>query len=669
MGACNHERRGHLNMTTHPFLRVGLIQIGDGFGDQHYLPYAIGLLQGYAQSRLAEPASVQFGIPIYRRLPPDDAVKHLAGSHILFFSVYLWNNALSNEIAKRYRQRYPEAVIVFGGPQVPENGERLTRFMKENLWVDVACYTEGEEPFLKVLEHYQLRSWHHVPGVAFRTESGIEITVPPTRIEELDEIPSPYLSGIFDALMEQTSNGAGNWSALMETNRGCPFTCAFCYWGAGDRRRLRSYSLERVFAEIEWFGNHNIEFVFCCDANFGILPRDMDIVEKVAELKVQCGFPRAFSVQSTKNSTTKIFNLQKRLNDAGLQKGVNLALQSLHRPTLTAIERSNITTETYGELLSLFNSAGIPAFSDLILGLPEESYSSYTRGVEQVICQGQHNRIQFINLTVLENTAMAEPSYIERYNLHLVSSRIVSHHTSLTESSGISESQQLVVGTAALPPSDWRRARVFSWFMALFYFDRLLQIPLILLDRLTGSGLREIVEYCINHGVSLPVMGKLLTFMQEQASAIQSGKPEYVPSVEWMEMWWPLDEYLMISLMRNDLLESFYAEAAQLLTPFAELLPPQLLSDALRFNQASIKQPFMSTDQEIELSYPIPELYAAFQMNLDIKPLAGRYRYRIDRSTQQWDNWEIWMREMVWYGGKKGDYLYPCSQVARDNVV
>jgi len=652
-------------MAAHSPIRAGLIQIGDGFGDQYYLPYSIGLLQGYAQSRLVEPDSVQFGLPLYRRMPPDDAVQLLSGSRILFFSVYIWNHALSSEIARRYRQIYPGTVIVFGGPQVPENSERLTSFMSEHPWVDLACYTEGEEPFLKILENCHSRSWCQVPGVAFRTGSGIEITAPPARLEELDQLPSPYLSGVFDSLMADESTATVSWSALMETNRGCPFTCAFCYWGAGDRHRVRSYSLERVFAEIEWFGRNKIEFVFCCDANFGILHRDMDIVERVAEMKSRCGHPRAFSVQSTKNSTAKIFNLQKRLNDAGLQKGVNLALQSLHRPTLTAIERSNITPEIYGELLALFNSAGIPAFSDLILGLPEETYFSYTQGVEQVIRQGQHNRIQFINLTILENTSMAEPSYIERFKLELVNSRIVSHHTSLTELSGVAEIQWLVVGTAAMPPADWIRARIFSWFMALFYFDRLLQIPLIFLDRLSGTGLREIVEHCISLGAALPVMGKLLAFMQESALSIQNGKPEYVPSVEWLEMWWPLDEYLLIRLMKDGMLASFYEEAAQLLEPFVAGLPEHLFSDALHYNHAIIKKPFLTKDENIELTYPIPELYAAFQRGADMEPVAGKYRYRIDRSSQHWGNWESWMREMVWYGGKKGDYLYPCCLVPR----
>lgn len=641
---------------------AGMIQIGDSFGDQHYLPYAIGLLQAYAQSRLAVPDRVRFRLPVYRRMAPEEAVEQLAGSHILFFSVYLWNHALSREIALRYRELYPDAVIVFGGPQVPENKRRLERFMDAHQFIDLACYTEGEEPFLRILEQFDNRLWAKVPGIAFRSKTGLMITAQAPLLDDLDMIPSPYLAGVFEPLMEL--NPLAKWSALMETNRGCPYTCAFCYWGAGERQRIRSYSLDRVCAEIDWFAQHTIEFVFCCDANFGILSRDMEIVERVAEVKARTGYPCAFSVQSTKNSTAKIFNLQKRLNDAGLQKGVNLALQSLHRPTLEAIERSNITTETYGELLTLFNNAGIPAFSDLILGLPEESYDSYTQGVEQVVRQGQHNRIQFINLTVLENTAMADSSYIERFGLRLVDSRIVSHHTSLTLSSSVAESQRLVVGTGAMPYEDWVRARIFSWIMSLFYFDRLLQMPLIMLGRLAGVGVRELAEHIITSGAKLTTMAKVVSFMREQAIAIQNGSPEFVPSPDFLNIWWPTDEYLFIRLMREGSFDQLYSEAAQLLAPYESRLPEQLLAETLCLNRALIKEPFAGADNELVLSYPIPELYASFQKGEEMSPIKGNYRYRIDRSSQRWNDWNTWMREMVWYGGKKSDYLYPVNAIA-----
>ena len=44
-----------------------------------------------------------------------------------------------------------------------------------------------------------------------------------------------------------------------------------------------------VQKEIEWFADHRIEFIFCCDANFGILPRDLDIARYIAKVKEKTG--------------------------------------------------------------------------------------------------------------------------------------------------------------------------------------------------------------------------------------------------------------------------------------------------------------------------------------------------------------------------------------------
>ena len=47
--------------------------------------------------------------------------------------------------------------------------------------------------------------------------------------------------------------------------------------------------LDRVFDELDWFSKKKIEFIFCCDANFGMLPRDYDIALKAVENKKKYG--------------------------------------------------------------------------------------------------------------------------------------------------------------------------------------------------------------------------------------------------------------------------------------------------------------------------------------------------------------------------------------------
>ena len=359
-------------------------------------------------------------------------VSHLRAADIVVFSAYVWNYRFSLELARRVKEANPGGVILFGGPQVPENPTLLEAFLNEHPYVDIACYGEGEIPFVEVLRRLSGKDWRDVPTVAWRR--GMEIVIAPAamRIDDLDRIPSPYLEGIFDPLM--ASRPGDRWQALLETNRGCPFTCAFCAWGSKSKRKVFAYSLDRAFREIDWISRNRIEFVFCCDANFGLFPeRDMEIVRKVAENKKLHGYPKAFSVQSTKNATASIFQLNKALDEAGLQKGVNLALQSVNEATLRSVRRSNISNKAYDDLQRMFTASGIATFSDIILGLPEETYDSFADGVDTIISRGQHNRIQFINLSVLENSEMALPEYRRRHGLLVRESRSVAHHSRVDE--------------------------------------------------------------------------------------------------------------------------------------------------------------------------------------------------------------------------------------------
>ena len=46
-----------------------------------------------------------------------------------------------------------------------------------------------------------------------------------------------------------------------------------------------------------------------------------------------------------------------------------------------------------------------------------------------------------------------------------------------------------------------------------------------------------------------------------------------------------------------------------------------------------------------------------------LKPIKSKYL--IPRSTQTWRDWQIWCREVVWYGNKKGDYLYGSASLEK----
>ncbi|MBI4062697.1 MAG: radical SAM protein [Elusimicrobia bacterium] len=644
-------------------IKVGLVQINNSFSDQNYFPYSIGTLQAYAQKKLRHPQDYEFLLPIYKRSSINEALGKLSGAELIFFSCYVWNFRISLEIARAVKQKEPETVIIFGGPHVPDHQDALEAFMREHPFIDLACHGEGEQVFASILENYPLRNWDAVASISFlRKDDSLAQTARAERLKDISIIPSPYTEKFFKQLME--ANPQEKWIALWETNRGCPFSCTFCDWGSATQSKVYQFSMERLTQEVDWFAKHKIEFIFCADANFGILPRDVDLVNYVASTKKKYGYPQALSVQNTKNATERAYKVQKILADAGLNKGVVISLQSVNPQTLKDIKRDNISSDSFRELQRRFTRDGVQTMSDMILGLPGETYGSFADGVSSVIQSGQHNRIQFNNLSILPNAEMGNPDYQKQYGLVMVESKVVNIHGALAQSQDeIYETQILVVGSNAMPKQDWVRTRAFCWMVALLHFDKIAQIPIILLHQICSISYRELFEIFSEGNLeAYPTLLEVRAFFQEQAREIQNGGVEYCYSKDWLGIHWPADEFVFIKLCREDKLDIFYRELETVINKYLEAkpikLPLLLLHEAIELNKSLIKKPFQKTNLNLELSCNIWEFYQSILSGAPVLLQNKPSRYHIDRVANTWDSWEQWCQQVVWYGNKRGAYLY-----------
>ncbi|GFO68516.1 hypothetical protein GMLC_20950 [Geomonas limicola] len=633
---------------------VGLVQINNSFSDACYLPYSVGLLQAYFQEHSPRAAEVSFLTPLYRRIPMAEALRHLEPAAVVGISCYAWNAAFSVELARQLKAADPGRLVVLGGPQVPDHAEP---FLREHPYIDLICHGEGEVVFTEILNRVESRAWDGIPGLSYLAGGEFRHTPVQERIKDLNRLPSPYLSGVFEPLLRE--DRGHQWLALWETNRGCPFSCAYCYWGSATKSELFCFEQERLDREIAWFAAKRIEFVFCCDANFGLLPRDLEITRSVARQKEQSGYPMALSVQNTKTSAETSYEIQRVLSASGLNKGVNLALQSVHPETLAKIGRKNIPVEVFQELQQRFSRDKVETFTDIILGLPGESYASFTAGIDQIVRHGQHHRIQFINLSILANAPMSEPAYRAEHGIETVRTPLVNIHGMLEQAPGeVQESQELVIATASLPREEWVRTRAYSWMASLLYFDKLLQIPLALVGKLEGTGFSRLIElFMAADAGRYPIIHGINAFFEACARDIQQGGREFLHAPEWLGIFWPQDEYLFIKLSVEGKLDQFYREAEALLTRETGC-DPALLTEALALNRQLVKQPFVSEDCVITLGHNVWELYRSVLSGAECHPVAGTRRYRIDRSAQRWTSWEQWFRAVVWYGNKKGAYLY-----------
>ncbi|HUK60463.1 MAG TPA: cobalamin-dependent protein [Stellaceae bacterium] len=650
---------GRANGPHVPF-EIGLVQINNSFSGQNYLPYSVALLEAYARHKAADPARYRFRLPIYKRIRIGSAVEQLQGCDIVGFSTYVWNGQISLEIARRLKRQQPDVLIVFGGPHVPDQPEA---FLRANPFIDIAVHNEGEQTFLRLLERFPERHWADIPGVSFLAPDGsFTRNTGGPRFRDLDEVPSPFLSGALDPIMR--ANPDETWIGLWETNRGCPFQCTFCDWGSATAAKVTKFGIDRLFAELDWFAQNKIEYIFCCDANFGIQKRDVEIAEYAAKRKAVSGYPKALSVQNTKNATERAYLTQKILSDAGLNKGVALSMQSVDATALASIKRDNISLETYMELQRRFTRDGVETYSDLILGLPGETYDSFSNGVQLLIETGQHNRIQFNNLSILPNAEMGDPAYQKKYGMVTVESKIINIHGERVElEDDVPELQDLVVATHAMPAADWRRTRAFCWITALLHFDKLFQIPLIVAHELSGAPYREMLEAFLDvDGAEYPLLGKIRDFFLAEARAIQEGAPEYVFSEAYLGIYWPADEYMFIKLTDERQFEEFYRQAGRLLksivTERCGGALDRMLDDALRLNRALVKQPFVGDNTVVETSSDLMSFYNAIRQGEKAALRTETTKVLIDRSSQTWNDFQTWCREVVWWGNKKGAYLY-----------
>ena len=676
-------------------IKIGPIQLNNSFSGQCYLPLSVGMLQAYAKKHLSYADYYEFLLAIYDFAPIPKIVDRLSDADILAVSLYVWNFENSMAIAKEFKKRYPDRLVIVGGPHVPDSKKQFQRikkadpkpdelkrkrigmtekFHRDHPYIDIAVHGEGERAFRHILEQVAidgLKNKSRLPSVSYIDSDGIFHQNPKLmRIFDLSNVPSPYLDGIFDHLMAAYPDQ--KWIAMWETDRGCPYQCTYCDWGGAIEDKVSSFPIDRIRKEARWFGDNKIPYIFLANANYGILKQDVDIARSLAEVKKITGYPEGISTQNAKNPKPHTLEALEILEKAGLNKATVMSIQSKNRETLKAVRRENMKPEEYKSIQSRLRVQGIYTMTDYILPMPMETYDSLLNGIAEIISDGQHDRIQFNNLSILPNAEMGDPEYQELYGMEIVRTPITNTHGKKNASiSGIEEMQNLVIATNTMPRKEWVKARTLCYMAAFTYFNKLLQIPTMILHEIYGVPYQDILESFMEKPAQtedLPIFLEILGFFHSFSKGIQDGtQEEYFHSTECLNILWPPDEYALIKLCRENKLEEFYEEAEKIMMSLIQSdKSASPLLDAIRLNKSLIKLPFKINDLKITLSYNIWDIYRAVRLEQKLTLEKGIYTYIIDRTTKsnlaninmRWDSWEEWYEKMVWWCNRRGAYLY-----------
>jgi radical SAM superfamily enzyme YgiQ (UPF0313 family) len=329
---------------------------------------------------------------------------------ILAFSVLGWNYQSFGALAATFKQLNPDGWVVFGGNHVTDQAERVFRMYPE---VDVVINGEGELTFRELLRAYLDGAGRNdlgsIVGLSYRAPDGTTTTTAERpRIDDLDSIPSPFLTGALDLT---DAEGRFRYDvALMESNRGCPYKCSFCYWGGATGQKVRAFSIERLREELEVFGKLGVHTVVACDANFGMLPGDYDFVKALIETRDKFGFPRALETSWAKNKSKTFYRIVRMMKEAGMKSSFTLALQTLSDSALEQMRRRNMKVNDWEDLTAWLADEGLDCYAELIWGAPGETIESFMAGYDRLAAR--MSRIAVYPLLLLPNT-----DYMEKKDL------------------------------------------------------------------------------------------------------------------------------------------------------------------------------------------------------------------------------------------------------------
>jgi len=321
---------------------------------------------------------------------------------LIGFSVLGWNYDLFGRVSEVYKRLHPSGWVAFGGTHVANQGKRVFRMFPD---VDVVFNGEGEWTFLELLRALlggvSKNQLENVSGISFQATDGSVITNDNVvRIRDLDQLPSPILTGAINLTNDQ---GRFKYdSALMETNRGCPYKCSFCYWGGAIGQKVRKFSIDRLADEVEVLAKAGTREIMLCDANFGMLPQDEEFIEICIRARERYGYPQNIMTSWAKDKRKYFYNIVRRMREAGFISSFNLALQSLSDATLEGMQRKNMKINEWKDIADWLHSQGMAVYAELIWGCPGETYDSFLEGYDEL---ARHvSRIATYPLLMLPNT-------------------------------------------------------------------------------------------------------------------------------------------------------------------------------------------------------------------------------------------------------------------------
>jgi len=286
---------------------------------------------------------------------------------VVGFSVFLWSFPFFLKVAADLKADDPERLLVFGGPSARAVMLDLPAYREQAGIVDVLVINEGEESFRDIVTRADrsATALADLPGVALWSDAAWRETA--TRpLGDLNLLPSPYEMKLIPP------GGLG----ILQTYRGCPFTCSFCEWGTLESpKRVRS--VESLSTEFDAMAGLGLRAALLADAGLNLNVAAFQNLRLAAE---ETGF------LAGRGLICEVYPAAVRQDHLDFLRAigdayVGVGLQSFDPAVLAQVERK-YDEARFEQTLGALGEVSTVAV-EIIMGLPGDNPENFRRNFER----------------------------------------------------------------------------------------------------------------------------------------------------------------------------------------------------------------------------------------------------------------------------------------------
>jgi len=287
--------------------------------------------------------------------------------HLLAVTTFSYCYQFAKELIDKIKSRYPDILVIAGGPHVSATREQILRTTK----ADFAMKSESEITFVDFLKELEKPKpdFSRVNNLIWKDNGVIVENADAKFIEDLDSLPFPDYS--FFGIERYLCHKARLMPLI--TSRGCPYGCNYCSIRLSMGRNFRKRSPRNVIDEIKYlqrdYGANHFEINDDCFA------LDMQRAEDICDGIIRDGLDIKYEIYNgirADNVNERLLNKMKHSGCVFISYGCESGNQEIVNNSIG----KNLDLKKVVEAVDLTNRIGIRNSVNFIIGHPNETYDT-----------------------------------------------------------------------------------------------------------------------------------------------------------------------------------------------------------------------------------------------------------------------------------------------------